>query len=212
MRPHAQRLELIPEADPAVLRRWGVTECDRVDHRALTHSLNRLQHDETAPPADTARLVRHIRERYHRGLIEVIEDAVALAAACEEAHSAEALWPHGLGDRLAEILEALEQHHQREDAVVFSRVLAETPRPADAVSLMEAEHARIRGMLDVLLAVTRGFEVPPGVCAKWRVLYVLCCKLDVDIREQMRLEERELFRPRIRDATEACVCSAATFG
>lgn len=212
MRPRPQRLELIPEVDPAVLRRWGVTECDRVDRRALTRSLTRLQHDETAPPADTVRLVRHIRQRYHRELIGVIEDAVALATACEAALSAEALWPHGLADRLIEILEALEHHQQREDVVVFSLLLAQRPRPDEAVSLMETEHAHIRDLLDAILALTQGFEVPAAVCAKWRVLYVLCCKIDVDIREQMRLEERELFSPPIRDTTEARVCSAATFG
>lgn len=212
MRPQSPRLELIPRADPAVLRRWGVTECDRVDRRALTRSLTRLQDDETAPPADTARLVDHIRQRYHHDLIGVIEDAVALATACEAAHSAEAHWPHGLADRLVEVLEALEHHQQREDAVVLSLLLAETPRLDGAERLMETEHAHLRGLLDGLLALTRGWEVPPGVCAKWRVLYVLCCKIDVDIREQMRLEEGELFWPPIRDTTEAGDCSAATFG
>lgn len=212
MRPQSRRLELIPEADPAILRRWGVVDCDRVDRRALTRSLSRLQDDEAAPPADTVSLVRHIRERYHRGLIDVIDDAVALAAACEAAHSADARWPHGLGDRLIEILETLEHHQQREDAVVFSLLLADTPRPDGAVRLMETEHLHLRSLLDALPELTRGFEVPRGVCAKWRVLYVLCCKLDVDIREQMRLEERELFSSPIRDTTEACVCSATTFG
>lgn len=193
MRPQPQRLDLIPEADPAVLRRWGVTDCDRVDRRALTRSLTRLQHDEVAPPSDTARLIRHIRDRYHRALVGVIEDAVALAAACEAAHSGEALWPHGLGDHLVEILEALEHHQQREDAVVFPMLLAETPRAAEAAKFMKAEHDRIRGLLDVLRALTQGFEIPTGACVKWRVLYLLACKIDVDTREQMGLEERELF-------------------
>lgn len=193
MRPQPQRLDLIPEADPAVLRRWGVTDCDQVDRPALVHGLEGLQDDEVAPPFDAARLIRHIRDRYHRTLIGTIEDAVALAVACEAAHSAEALWPQGLGDHLIDLLEALEHHQQREDAVVFPLLLAETPLAADAAMIMVAEHARIRGLLDVLLTLTQGFEIPTGACIKWRLLYVLACKVVVDSREQMRLEERGLF-------------------
>lgn len=193
MRPQPERLDLIPHADPAVLRRWGVADCDRVDHPALIRSLARLQDDEAAPPADRARLVRHIRHRYHRALIQLTEDAVALAGACEAAHSGEELWPHGLSDRLIEIFEAIEQHQQREDAVVFPMLLAETPQAAAAAKIMRAEHARIRGLLDAVLALTQGFEAPTAACASWRVLYLLARKIDFDIREQMRLEEHELF-------------------
>ena len=193
MRPQPERLDLIPQADPAVLRRWGVSDCGQVDRPALARSLARLQDHEIAPPSDMARLVRHIRHRYHRALIGLIGDAVALAEACEAAHSGEEAWPHGLSDRLVEILEALEDHQQREDAVVFPLLLAAKPQAAEAARIMKAEHARIRRLLDVVGALTRGFEVPAAVCVSWRVLYVLARKIDLDIREQMKLEERELF-------------------
>lgn len=205
------RLDLIPEADPGVLRRWGVADCDKVDRRAMTRSLTLLLDDEVAPPADTTRLILHIRDRYHRALVGVIEDAVALATACEAAHSREDFWPHGLCDRLVEILEALEHHQQREDAVVFPLLLADKPQAAEAARIMEAEHARIRRLLDALLVLTQGFKVPAQACASWRVLYVLCCKINADIREQMRLEEGELFSPHIRESTEASICSDAMF-
>jgi regulator of cell morphogenesis and NO signaling len=212
MRPQSRRPDLIPEADPGVPRRWGVTDCDRVDRRALTRSLTLPQDDEVAPPSDAARLIRHIRDRYHGVLVGLIEDAVALATVCEAAHGGKDLWPHGLCDRLIEVLESLEQHQQREDAVVFPLLLAEKPQAAEAARIMEAEHARIRGRLDALLVLTQGFEVPAQACAKWRVLYVLCCKINVDVRDQMRLAERELFSPHIRESTEVSVCSDAMFG
>lgn len=212
MPPQPERLDLIPAADPVALRRWGVSDCGRIDRRALYDSLARLQHDEAAPPSDAARLVRHIRDRYHHALVDVIGDAIALATACETAHSGDDLWPHGLSDHLIEILEAVEHHQQREDAVVFPMLLAGGPGAAEAVRMMEAEHAGIRASLDRLLALTQGFQAPARACASWRVLYVLCCKIDVDIREQIRLEERELFSQCIRESTEDCVCSTATFG
>lgn len=189
----SERLDFIPEANPAVLRRWGLSDCGQVDRPNLVRSLARLQDDEVAAPSEMARLVRHIRDRYQRALIGLIEDAVALAAACEAAHSGEDLWPHGLSDRLIEILETVEEHQQREDAVVFPLLLAGAPRAAEAARTMEAEHDRIRRLLDVTRALTQGFVAPPEACASWRVLYVLACKIDVDVREQMKLEECELF-------------------
>lgn len=220
MRPQSRRpaegphphFELTGETDPAVLRRWGVTDCGRVDRRNLTRGLTRLQDPETAPPASPADLVRHIRERYHRALIALIGDAVALALACERAHSDKDLWPHGLSDRLIGILDALEAHQQREDAVVFPMLLAGGPEATEAAALMAAEHGVVRGLLDAAAAMTRGFAIPEAACAKWRLLYVLCRKIDFDVREQMRLEECGLFPADIRDSTEAYICSAATFG
>ena len=194
MRPQPERLDLIPAADPAALRRWGVTDCGRVNQAALTDSLARLQHDEVAPPSGMDGLVRHIRDRYHHALTAVLEDAIALATACEAVHGCDDLWPHGLSDRLIETLEALQHHQQREDSVVFPLLLTARDRAAEVVELMEAEHADIRARLDGVLAVTRGFQAPPQACVSWRLLYVLCCKIDVDAREQIRLEEDELFR------------------
>ena len=205
-------LDLTPESDPTVLRRWGVTDCDRVDRRSLTRSLTRLQDPEAPPPPDSAALIRHIRKRYHRALIALIGDAVELATACEAAHSRKAQWPHGLSDRLARLMEVLEAHQQREDAVVFPMLLDGRPGATGAACLMVAEHDEVRALLDANLSITRSFEVPPGACAKWRLLYLLCGKIDFDVREQMRLEEAALFPPDIRDSTEGCICSAATFG
>lgn len=195
MPPRPERLDLISPPDPAVLRRWGVTDCGRIDRPALVRSLSGLQDDEAPPPSDIALLVRHIRGRYHRVLIALIEDAVALAGACEAAHSGDELWPHGLSDHLIGILEALEHHQQREDAVVFPLLLADAPRAAEAAAIMEAEHAAIRKLLDVVLALTQGFEAPAGACVSWRVLYLLARKIDLDVREQTRLEECVLFSP-----------------
>lgn len=207
-----QRLDVTPETDPAVLRRWGVTDCDQVDRRNLNRGLNRLQDPESPAPADPADLVRHIRKRYHRALITLIEDAVELATACEAAHRGKVRWPHGLSDRLARLLEVLVAHQQREDAVVFPMLLQGRPEATGAACLMTSEHAEVRALLDATLSVTAGFEIPPEACARWRLLYLLCRKIDFDVREQMRLEEAGLFPPDIRDSTEACICSAATFG
>ncbi|HEY0600387.1 hemerythrin domain-containing protein [Brevundimonas sp.] len=211
MRPQPRRLDLIPSPDCLALTRWGLADCDRVDQRALAESLARLQDDESAPPTDAPGLIGRIRSRYHRVLLEVIQDAVALATACETAHAANDRWPHGLSDRLIGLLEALELHQQREDAVVFPLLLTKSPQVTAAVAFMAREHASILERLDSLSAVTHAFEAPRTACMKWRVLYLLCRKFDFDIRQLTDMEERELFAASIRDSTEAGICSDATF-
>lgn len=211
MQPESGRLDLISAADPEALRRWGLSDCDRIDRSAMCDSLARLQHDDAPSPSAPTHLIGHIRDHYRHALIAVIEDAIALAIACEAAHSGDDLWPHGLSDLLIEMHEALEHHHQREDAVVIPMLLTDGPRAAESVKLMEVEHAGIRARLDAVLTLTGGFAVPSQACAGWRVLYVLCCKIDVDSREQVRLEEQELFPLFLRDSTEVPVCSTATF-
>lgn len=212
MRSQSRRLDLIPSPDCDSLTRWGVADCDEVDRRALAESLARLQDDESTPPPDAAGLIGRIRSRHHQALLEIIADAVALATACEAAHAADDRWPHGLSDRLMGLLEALELHQQREDAVVFPLLLSRSPQAEAAVGFMAREHASIRDRLDSLSAVTQAFRAPLGACMKWRVLYVLCRKIDFDIRELTSMEERELFAPHIRDHTEVDVCAHAMFG
>ena len=192
----------------ATLERWGMGE--RPDSAVMMASLEQLIDDEAPSPTGMPRLIRHIHERYHRVLAGVIEDARALALACEVSNSAEATWPHGLSDLLSETLDELEQHQQREYAVVFPMLLAGSPETPWAAAIMADEHARLRRRLDSLTTMTRRFTAPPAACIKWRVLYVLCCKIDLDLREQMRMEENELFSPFLRNHAEGDVCSAAT--
>lgn len=194
-----------PDSTDATLQRWGVGE--QPDPVAMAASLTQLIDSEAPPPTGMATLIRHIHERYHRVLSGVIEDALTLASACEAAHGASEAWPHGLSDLVAEILDDLEQHQQREYAVVFPMLLAGSAGTPGVAGIMTDEHARLRCRLDALTAMTRQFTAPPGACVKWRVLYVLCCKIDLDLREQMRMEENELFSPFLRHPTEDAVCS-----
>jgi regulator of cell morphogenesis and NO signaling len=194
-----------PEVVDETLLRWGMGE--EPDLPAMAASLTRLLDSEAPSPVGMGRLIRHIHERYHRVLAGVMEDALTLASVCEAAHGASDVWPHGLSDLVAEILDELEQHQQREYAVVFPMLLGGSAGTPGVAGIMTDEHARLRCRLDALTAMTRQFTAPPGACVKWRVLYVLCCKIDLDLREQMRMEENELFSPFLRHRTEDAVCS-----
>lgn len=199
-----------PDDADVTLQRWGLGR--EPDLPALGASLTRLIDAEESPPAGMASLIQHIHERYHHVLAGVIEDALVLATTCETERSAEPSWPHGLSDFLAEILDELQQHQQREYAVVFPMLLAGSGETPWATGIMEDEHARLRRRLDTLTALTGSFAAPAAACVKWRVLYVLCCKIDLDLREQMRMEESHLFSPFLRHPTEGDACSSATSG
>lgn len=191
MRSNCSRDPRLLEA--AVLRRWGVADGLAVDSLAFNRGLARLQADERPPPRGASRLIGHIRGRYHRSMVADIEDAVVLATVCEMAYSAHDLWPHGLSDHLIDLLEAMEQHLFQEDAVVFPLLLADNPAAAAVVVQMTVQHNKIMRLLEGLVAKTGTFTIPAGACFRWRVLYLLCCRIDADLRAQMRLEESDLF-------------------
>lgn len=180
-----------PRPDRAILKRWGLGDGDRIDRPALMDSLARLQVDEEPSSLDAAGLVERIRRRC-QGVMEVIADAVAVADACEADHAADERWPHGLSDRLVDLLEGLEQHHHREDAVVFPLFLSGGPKAPASAALMVGEHSALRHKLDALSAVTRAYETPARAGPRWRILYLLCRKIDFEIRAQMTIEDRDL--------------------
>ena len=205
----SQHRSPFPRPDRTVLRRWGLGDGDRIDRPALMDSLARLQVDERPLSSDKAGLVDRIRRRC-QNITEVIADAVAVADACEADHAADERWPHGLSDRLVDLLEGLEQHQHREDAVVFPLFLSGSPRASATAALMVGEHGSIRHKLDALSAVTRAYETPARAGPRWRILYLLCRKVDFEIRAQMLIEDRDLLVPMVRDSTEAETCPAAT--
>lgn len=199
----------VRRSDEAVLERWGFADGGGVNRLALMDSLARLQVDERPMPPGAAGLIRRA-SRCRHDLMEVAADALALATACEAEYAADERWPQGLSDRLADLLDWLEQHQHREEAVVFPLFLSRSPEaPATAV-LMTDEHHSIRRQFDALSAITDAFRAPFDAGVKWRILYLLCRKIEFEVRARMAMEDRELFAPEVRDSTEVDICPAAT--
>lgn len=201
-----------PECDEEAeaLRRWGVSRCGRVDREALLAALAGLLVDERPPPREAGALVDHIRRRFHQAQRQVLDDAIALAAAGGRAHRRDDDWPHGLGDDLVGLLEAWEAHQLREEAVVFPAVLEGRGELSIAVDEARRDHAALKTRLDALARRTEGFRPPGHACPAWRVLYLLCARLEAELRAQMALEERSLYGSepaRIRVSTEVKPCA-----
>ena len=201
----------LADEEGEVLRRWGLSRCHAVDVESYWAGLSRLLPDEATPPREPHRLIAYIRGRFHRAHRDLLEDAVALAGAAEAVHARDDAWPHGLGDHLAQLLEDLESHLQREDSVVFPLLPGSPDSPLGGrVAAMADEHRQLCAQLDDLRRLTRDFAPPAQACVAWRLLYVLCGKLDTDLREQMTLEEDVLFAPELRVFPEDSTCANTT--
>jgi regulator of cell morphogenesis and NO signaling len=192
----------------AVLRRWGLDYCCEggvsleaaaaqhgLDVGAICADLESATPAEPAAPTDTGRLIAHIIERYHNTHERELADAIVLAARVEGVHSGDEACPHGLADHLQLMLDEMEAHHQKEEAVIFPAMLRGVgPALRMPLARMMSEHNDIRDQVGVLAALTRGFQAPPHACTSWKLLYTLARKLDADLREHMHLENNVLFR------------------
>ncbi|SFS83650.1 hypothetical protein [Brevundimonas viscosa] len=171
-----------PQAE--TLERWGVSQCDAVDRSVFNAGLSTLiEIDCPASEDPERRLARLLREE-GEAIRRRLEDAVALARAGERAHRTDDLWPHGLVDELDDLLQDLEAHDAHE---AFARSAPGAPS-ALAAGLKE-DHGILAARLEALRRSTRGYEAPAHACAVWRLLYVLCLKVDRALAERMRLED-----------------------
>ena len=55
------------------------------------------------------------------------------------------------------------------------------------------DHVAIRRLLSALRDCTDGYRPPQNACTAWRLLYVICLRIEHLILARIRLEEAELF-------------------
>ncbi len=160
----------------------------------LQAELDGLAADQGDLPADASGLITHILSRYHEVHMAELPEAVRLARRVEAVHRAKPDCPHGLADHLALILDDLQGHQHKEEAVLFPMMLqgggAMIRFP---IERMLAEHVDVGEQLDELARLTTDFAPPPGACTTWRALYEMCRKVDEDLREHMHIENNVLF-------------------
>lgn len=189
----------------AVFRRWRIDYCCEGD-ATLQESASRLGLDPAAVAAElaalepgneavsTRALIDHIVDRYHRTHERDLPEAIELAVRVENTHGRRDECPLGLAEHLAAMLDELEVHQQKEEAVLFPMMLeGGGPMIRFPIARMSAEHEDVRAQLQELARVTRDFTPPEGACGTWRRLYALCRKIDEDLREHLHLENNVLF-------------------
>jgi iron-sulfur cluster repair di-iron protein len=70
-------------------------------------------------PQSTDELIEHILERYHATHRAELPELVRLAARVEDRHAENALMPRGIHAALVELAEALDDHMQKEEQILF---------------------------------------------------------------------------------------------
>ena len=152
---------------------------------------------QDAPLAD---LVAHIQSRYHRHLYEELPRLSTMLTKVLQRH----------GDRLGETLEPLAatfdflqqdllHHMRREDAVLFPAIVSRTEAPgrapflAQAVEVMERDHAQAGDALARIRELTHGYQPPTDACPTFRGLYYGLSELESDMHEHVHLENHILF-------------------
>lgn len=185
--------------DQAVLDRWGVSRCDAVEMESVSSELTRLM-SETARTPDARDGIAPICQRRHSVQESRLEEAIVIARKAEAVHRQDDAWPHGLADQLEDILDQTIVHQQREQAVVFPMLLDGVEAlPDRTIDEMIAAHEALLKRWRRLDQRTHGFKAPAHACAAWRLLYVLCFKLQADFQSQVDLENRMLQGSRIPD-------------
>lgn len=161
---------------------------------ALETELAALETGATEAPQGNEELIEHILDRYHATHRAELPELVRLAARVEERHADKAAAPRGLHAALIELTDALEDHMQKEEQILFPLMRAGGhPMIAAPIGRMRFEHDEHGERLANLERLAHGFELPEEACPTWRALYAGLRKLIEDVHEHVHLENNVLF-------------------
>jgi regulator of cell morphogenesis and NO signaling len=148
----------------------------------------------SAIPSDTGELIAYILERFHAGHRRDLPGLIVLARKVEGAHGARPDAPKGLADHLDDVAEALEEHMQKEEQILFPLIQrGGHPMISHPIAVMRHEHDEHGVNLDKLAALANGFQAPADACGSWRALYEGLGELSAEVREHIRIENTILF-------------------
>jgi regulator of cell morphogenesis and NO signaling len=160
----------------------------------LENELSTLDTAASAVPQDTAALIDHILTRFHETHRRELPELVRLAAKVEARHADHPAVPRGLQLMLQQTADALEEHMQKEEQVLFPLMNSGGhPMIRMPIGVMRGEHDEHGERLAQLEALTNDCAVPPEACASWQALYAGLRKLVDDVREHVHLENNVLF-------------------
>lgn len=150
---------------------------------------------ESAPlPEDTNALIDRIIATYHEGHRRDLPELIAMAQKVERVHAERPDVPVGLAKAVAELAADLEDHMQKEEAVLFPMMRqGGHPMISQPISVMRYEHTGAGEDLGEITELTNDFEPPEGACNTWRALYLGLRKFSEDLTDHIHLENNVLF-------------------
>jgi regulator of cell morphogenesis and NO signaling len=153
-----------------------------------------LEAGEAEAPQSTDKLIEHILERYHATHRAELPELVRLAARVEARHAENPLVPRGIHAALVEAEQALDDHMQKEEQILFPLMRSGGhPMIHAPIGRMRHEHDEHGERLLNLERLAHHFELPDEACPTWRALYAGVQKLIDDVHEHVHLENNVLF-------------------
>lgn len=150
--------------------------------------------DAADAPQETGALIDHILARYHETHRRELPELVRLACKVEAVHAAHASVPHGLADKLQQILGEIEVHMKKEELILFP---AMRRRASDGLAVpiaqMRHDHDDHDAQLHAVEELTGHFTPPQDACGSWRALYQGTAKFADDFAAHIHLENDVLF-------------------
>lgn len=191
----------------AIFRRFGLDYCcggsqslraaadvAGLDPAQVEQELDALAPAESEAPEEALPLIDHILVRYHETHRRELPELIALARRVEERHAEHPQVPRGLAHLLEHIAEAIEEHMQKEEQILFPMMRAGgVPMIIGPIQVMEHEHVEHGERLRQLEALTRNHVAPADACTSWQALYVGTRKLVDDVMQHIHLENNVLF-------------------
>ena len=165
-----------------------------VDARAVERELAALVPTPVQAPEEPLPLIDHILARFHDTHRRELPELIALAQRVEERHAEHPDVPKGLARMLEHVAEALEEHMQKEERILFPMMRAGgVPMIIGPIEVMEHEHVEHGERLRQLEALTNNHTPPADACTSWHALYAGTRKLVDDVMQHIHLENNVLF-------------------
>ena len=140
-------------------------------------------------------LIDFIVETYHRRLRESLPDLIRMAEKVEARHAEKPTCPAGLTALLRTMQDAVMEHLEKEETVLFPLILAGHGRMAvGPVQVMEMEHDEHGRNLATVRRMTDDLQPPPDACPTWQALYLGLQQLEEELMVHIHLENNVLFR------------------
>jgi regulator of cell morphogenesis and NO signaling len=169
-------------------------EAAGIDARLVERELAALAPSAAEAPEEPLPLIDHILTRYHETHRRELPELIALAHRVEQRHAEHPQVPRGLASLLEHMAEALEEHMQKEERILFPMMRAGgVPMIMGPIQVMEHEHVEHGEKLRQLEALTRNHTPPADACTSWHALYAGTRKLVDDVMQHIHLENNVLF-------------------
>ena len=141
-------------------------------------------------------LIEHILTTYHEPLKEELP---RIAEMMEKVHRVHGDKDIALFDELKKLVMQvqfdMENHLPKEEQVLFPAILNKMRHMLGGpISVMEAEHDELGGMLRRIRELTNDYVAPEGACNTGRALWAALEKLELDTHEHIHLENNILHK------------------